>query len=164
MAKRHVLVALAITMAAAGCVPTPKAPMAPPPPPPAPASAPAPAPPPPADWRGIQLTPGGWRYDGATLTAAFGPTGGAVLFTIRCDRAERQVILARPDLASGAMIVRTSSSQRSLPVPAALATSDSFLDELAFSRGRFTVEATGLTILVIPAWAEPARVVDDCRR
>ena len=162
MTKRNILAALAATVVAVGCVPAPKAPQAPPPPPPAPAPPPAPTPPP-ADWRDIPLTPGSWRYDSATLTASFGSAGGALLFTIRCDRAQRQVTLLRPDLASGAMIVRTSSSQRSLSVPATLPASDGFLDQMAFSRGRFTIEAAGLPMLVIPAWAEPARVIDECR-
>jgi hypothetical protein len=34
---------------------------------------------------------------------------------------------------------------------------------MAFSRGRFMVEAQGMATLVLPAWPEPARVVEDCR-
>jgi hypothetical protein len=34
---------------------------------------------------------------------------------------------------------------------------------MVFSRGRFTVEVPGAPMLVIPAWPEPARVIEDCR-
>jgi hypothetical protein len=71
------------------------------------------------------------------------------------------------------MTVRTSSTARSLPVsvqaeplPSAsvgLTATDRLLDEIAFSRGRFTVELPGTPMLIIPAWPEPARVVEDCR-
>jgi len=37
------------------------------------------------------------------------------------------------------------------------------LDAIAFSRGRFSVEAAGTARLVIPAWPEAARVVEACR-
>jgi hypothetical protein len=70
------------------------------------------------------------------------------------------------------MTIRTSSIARNLPLmsleqpPAALATlsaNDRFLDAIVFSRGRFTVEVPGAPIMAIPAWPEPARVVEDCR-
>ncbi|MFW2831304.1 hypothetical protein [Sphingomonas sp. ID0503] len=50
-----------------------------------------------------------------------------------------------------------------LGVEAALRASDPFLDKIAFSRGRFTVSLAGQPRLVIPAWAEPGRVIEDCR-
>jgi hypothetical protein len=40
---------------------------------------------------------------------------------------------------------------------------DPLLDQIAFSRGRFTIEAPGAAMLVIPAWPEAARVIEDCR-
>ena len=40
---------------------------------------------------------------------------------------------------------------------------DPLLDAIAFSRGRFTVESESGAMLVLPAWPEPARVVEDCR-
>jgi hypothetical protein len=71
------------------------------------------------------------------------------------------------------MTVRTSAGTRSLPLSlqaeprayvwSALPATDRLLDQIAFSRGRFTVEVPGTQMLVIPAWAEPARVVEDCR-
>jgi len=42
--------------------------------------------------------------------------------------------------------------------------SDRLLDEMLFSRGRIGVTSPGLPSLAIPAWAEPARAVEDCRK
>ena len=149
----------------------------PPPPPPAPVAAPqprpVPAPPPPAaDWRDVPLTPGSWTYrgEGNASMATFGGATGS--FTLRCDRAARQVTLSRPGGGSGNwMTIRTSSVSRNLPLVVTgasaaftnLSANDRFLDAIAFSRGRFTVETPGTPMLVIPAWPEPARVVEDCR-
>lgn len=138
-------------------------------PPPAPAR-PIPTPQPPApsaeDWRDIPLTPGTWTYSPAA-GAVFGTAGAAPLFTIRCDTATRRVLLARADAADAArMTIRTSFGERSFPEHGpnvAFAASDPFLDTIAFSRGRFSVETEGHALLVLPAWAEPARVIEDCR-
>ena len=161
--------------AVAACAPR----QAPPPPPPpiaAPAPRPVQPPPPPPvaeDWRDRPLTPGSWSYrgDGTISTASF--NGGGSSFALSCDRARRQVTLSRSGMATGnVMTIRTSSLARNLPVsaqgePAAavssLSANDRFLDAIAFSRGRFTVEVPGTQMLVIPAWPEPARVVEDCR-
>jgi hypothetical protein len=137
-----------------------------------------PPPPPPAatHWRDLPLTTGGWSYSnqGGTSQASFGPANAEASFTVRCDRAARRVTLSRAGTGGGsAMVVRTTSTSRSLPVSAqaeppafvsaTLPASDPLLDAMAFSRGRFTVEAAGAPMLVIPAWPEPARVVEDCR-
>jgi hypothetical protein len=71
------------------------------------------------------------------------------------------------------MTVRTSYGARNFPlsvqaepmayVYTSLPASDRILDQIAFSRGRFTVEVPGQPMLVLPAWPEPARVVEDCR-
>jgi hypothetical protein len=159
--------------AVAACAPR----QAPPPPPPpvvAPPPRPVPPPPPPpaADWRDLALTPGSWTYrsEGNTSTATFAGTAGS--FALRCDRLARQVTLSRPGGGSGNwMTIRTSSVSRNLPLVVqgasaaftTLSANDRFLDAIAFSRGRFTVEAPPTQMLVIPAWSEPARVVEDCR-
>jgi hypothetical protein len=146
----------------AACAPTPAPPPAllnvtPAPPPPAPPQVP--------DWRDLPLSPGDWAYAAAPegSRALFG--GG--LFTIRCDAARRQIELARIAAGAGAMAVTTSYGTRSLPLAAEgvarLPAADPLLDQMAFSRGRFTIEVEGLERLVIPAWPEPARVVEDCR-
>lgn len=158
----------------AACVPQPSAP-----PPPTPAPAPAPQPTAPApraiDWRDLPLSGGAWAYrsDAASSEAMFGPSARAS-FALRCDRARREIVLMRDGITSGnTMTIRTSSgsrnfplSVRSEPTPIVIATvnaSDRFLDSMAFSRGRFTVEVPGTAMLVIPAWPEPARVIEDCR-
>ena len=40
---------------------------------------------------------------------------------------------------------------------------DPRLDQIAFSRGRFLVDVAGQSRLVLPAWPEVARVIEDCR-
>jgi hypothetical protein len=147
-----------------------------------PAPAPAPAPirpyaatpaparptePAPLDWRDVPLTPGGWTYssDASGSQALFGPAGSGTGFMLRCDRARGEIVLSREGAAAAALTVGTSFGSRSLPaVPAAaLPSSDPLLDQIAFSRGRITIAAPGLPTLVIPAWPEPARVIEDCR-
>jgi hypothetical protein len=126
------------------------------------------APPAPDDWRDAPLSPGEWTIAGAT--ASFGPAGQPA-FAIRCEGAGRIGIARRASAASAtALTLRTSTGVRSLParseggaLVATLAASDPFLDAMVFSRGRFTVEAAGLPPLILPAWPEPARVLEDCR-
>jgi hypothetical protein len=162
---------LAAGLLTAACVPKPKV-EAPPPrveTPPQPAPTP-PAPAPAKDWADLPLTPGDWRYasDPAGARAEFA-TGQ---FAIRCVRSSRQVQLVRQAAgASGAIVVRTSYGARTLSagaqpaggVAATLAASDPLLDQIAFSRGRVTIEAAGTPQLVLPAWPEPARVIEECR-
>ena len=149
--------------------------------PPAPQLRPAPrppvqAPPPPApEWQDLPLTPGAWSYDetGAGSQARFGPEGAEPGFVVRCDKARGEISLSRQGIATGnTMTVRTSFGARTLPLSieagatfvfAAIPATDSLLDNLAFSRGRFTVDVPGTATLVIPAWPEPARVIEDCR-
>jgi hypothetical protein len=127
------------------------------------------------DWRDLPLTPGDWVYSrdsSGGSQASFGSANSEASFVLRCDAAARQVTLSREG-AGAALHIRTSTSERTLPatarteplayLSAALPASDRLLDEMVFSRGRFTVETEGLARLVIPAWAEPARVVEDCR-
>lgn len=168
---------LALALAVAGCAapPPPKpqaprpAPSSPPPPPPAAAS------PRPADWRDAPQTPGTWRYGAAPAggTARFGDAGTAPLVTLACDRARRTVSLIRAGSAAGPVPASLTSSSGTValgatPLPEGLAlafpASDSRLDALAFSRGRFVVEIGGLAPLYLPAWPEVGRVIEDCRR
>lgn len=120
-----------------------------------------PAAPPPAetaagDWLYRPLASGDWSYDAAELEARYAG------FSLRCDGARRQVVLARAG-ASGPLRLSTSFGARTLPAGGALPADDPLLDEIAFSRGRLMVEAPGTAALVLPAWPEPARVVEDCR-
>ena len=155
----------AMALALAACASQPEAPPAPAPAPPAPPPpAPPPPPPPPQDWRDIALTPGDWSYrtEPAGSVAQFG--AGTAAFTLRCAPASRQLVVARGDAAAGTRLtVRTSFGERVLAAGAPLPAADPLLDQIAFSRGRFTVAADGLPMLVIPSWPEPARAIEDCR-
>lgn len=81
---------------------------------------------------------------------------------MRCDSARRRIVLAREG-SSAPLRIRTTYGQRALAPAAELPADDPLLDEIAFSRGRFTVEGEGLAPLFLPTWPEPARVIDDCR-
>lgn len=154
------------------CVPRAPAPAPAPPPPPPPAPAPpapppAPSPPPPADWRDAPLSTGDWSYRGHGV-ATYGTDSQPVL-AMRCDSAGR-ISLARVGTAGRSITIRTTFGERSLPATvqgsetvATLAASDGLLDQIAFSRGRFLVQTDGAAPLIAPAWAEAARVIEDCR-
>ena len=165
---------LALLVAACAAVPKPlpqPVPVPVPAPKPRPASIPAPA-----DWRDAGQTPGDWRWlvsDGNS-SATFGLIGAPVA-TLTCDQPSRTVLLARAGNAAGAvpMTVRTTSGQRPLTsdptagksgwIAARLSPRDALLDQIAFSRGRFTLEVAGLPALYLPAWPELSRVIEDCR-
>jgi len=139
---------------------------------PPPALPPAPPAPAAADWRDWPVTPGTWTYarDGRGSRAAFGGTR----LVMRCDLAERRIYLSRGGSGAAPLAVRTSSTTRAVPVragggggtssvAAVFTPTDPLLDAMAFSRGRFAIEQAGAPTLVVPAWAEIGRVVEDCR-
>lgn len=161
-------------LALAACVPRGEAP-APLPPPPAPQApvvrAPPPPAPPPADWQAAPLTGGDWSYaPGPTMPRATFVSVGADTFEISCERG-RAVRLRWNGGQAPALSIRTSYGERLLRVSEArvgeilvdLPPSDPLLDQIAFSRGRFLVHAEGGQTLILPAWPEPARVIEDCR-
>ena len=170
MRNKSILAALTLA-ALTSCAPRP----APQPAPPAPqsrtAEPPRPLPePPPAAWEDAPLAGGDWTYrdEGGSSVALFA-ANGAPLFQLRCS-AGREILLSLAGEGQAPMIVRTSYGARSLAAEARqgmlvarLAVSDVLLDQMVFSRGRFAVEAAGSRRLVLPAWSEPARVVEDCR-
>ncbi len=166
--------ALAAILSVSGCVSPPKAPRPAPGPIAMPRPAPTPVRPVPqgADWRDWAVTPGDWAYrvEARGSIATFGASGSAALLTLRCDRAAGTVTLSRSGAAATPLTLRTSSLVRTVPVQpnggsaiAALTARDPLLDALAFSRGRFIVEQQGAPTLVVPAWAEVGRVIEDCR-
>lgn len=149
---------------------------------PAPAPTPAPSPRPAApapvlssDWRDWPLTTGSWSYrqDARGSIALFGRAGADAELTLRCDRTRARIYLSRRGEGEGTLSVSTTSTSRTLNAtsaggtPAYLAVEfgvrDPLLDAIGYSRGRFVVEGGGLPALVIPAWAEMLRVVEDCR-
>ena len=156
------LAALAVLTA---CVPAPQQvpPSAPRPAPTRPSPPPAP---PPANWQDAPQTPGDWRMTGpGTATFANG------LVTLRCNRQAGTVTLFRAGPASApTLVVRTSDTARTLPATAGttglsvdLPARDALLDSMAFSKGRFALEAPGAATLYVPSWAEVSRVIQDCR-
>lgn len=169
-----------VALALVGCVSAPQT--SAPPPPPLPKAAPPPPvviQPRPTNWEDWRATPGDWAYrrDARGSVALFGPPGANALFVIRCDQAASRVYLSRggsfPVGQSGQMSIRTSSTARNLSagnssesppyVAAELVASDRLLDAMVHSRGKFLVSVRGADDLVVPTWAEFARVVEDCR-
>lgn len=163
-----------------GCVPQAAPPPVrqPAPPPATPVVAPPPKPLA-ADWRDWPVTPGNWRYETVQVIARYSAPDGSTLLTLACDRPAARIILRRPAPSPAtALTIRTTSVSRTVPVqsraPAgasamvmvegSLPANDRLLDAMAFSRGSFTVEQAGQPPLVIPAWAEVGRVVQDCRQ
>lgn len=174
--RAFTLVASLVALGSCARAPSPAPAPAPVPPAPRPAPAPAPAPAPlSSDWRDWPITPGTWRYarEGRGAVASFGAIGAEPALTIRCDRGANAVYLTRRgDPRGTGFTIRTTSTTRALPTQAApeaghiaavLGPDDRLLDAIGFSRGRFVVEAPPLATLVVPAWAEILRVVEDCR-
>jgi hypothetical protein len=158
---------LALPLFVAACT-EPAPPPAPKPAPPPPAVVVPPKPVAPADWRDRPYTPGGWHY--ANRVATFGTEGAPVLFAMQCDVGRRLVILSVAGSVT-TLTIRTSYAERAWPAqPGAdgrsqvsFAPTDPQLDQIAFSRGRFSVSGPNLPEIDIPAWAEPSRVIEDCR-
>ena len=167
---------LILLLIAAGCVPTTPRPVGNRTPLPAPRPAPVPPPSPVApDWRDRPVTAGTWTYarDERGSIASFEQAGSGALTMLRCDLANRRLVLSRAGVATGPITIRTSSTTRALPTgatggtppyaAAVLTATDPLLDAMAFSRGRFALEQEGAPPLALPAWAEIGRVVEDCR-
>ena len=118
---------------------------------------------------------GDWTYsptnDGSEAT--FADSSGQSQLTIRCTKSTRRVgILKAASAASPSIWVWTSSQKKSLPatydassarVSVELAPYDPLLDAIASSRGRVGFSTSGLEALVVPPWADIARVIEDCR-
>jgi hypothetical protein len=177
MRRLKLLPILALSALLTFCAPPP-----PPAPAPPPASAPAPRPPasPPIDWRYGPFTLGGWSYraEGAMSVAAFASGGAAQpIFTVRCDRQVRTISLNRtlpaPATQPGTLKLVTTFGESQWPAAAPdplqplltvrLAATDPMLDKFAYSLGRVMIQASGTTPLILPAWPEIARVIEDCR-
>ena len=118
---------------------------------------------------------GDWTYaltsDGSEAT--FANAAKLPQLTIRCIRSTRRLSILKPASSpSPSLWVWTSSRKQSLPatydaaagrVVAELAAYDPLLDAMASSRGRIGFSTSGLAALVVPPWAEVARVIEDCR-
>lgn len=134
-------------------------------------------------WRDVPLTQGSWSYrpDGTATVAAFSSPQGQTLFTLSCHRERASLAISRSGTATGpvpATILTTYAARPISMVPVgasatdpdsqtltlSLRTDDPVLDEMAFSRGRFVFEVSGLPSLYLPAHAELGRVIEDCRQ
>ncbi len=162
-----VMAILAVTACAPRPAPPPPTPLPTrPPPPPRPAPVPPPAP---LAWQDAPISPGNWSHQGDSerSTASFA-AGDGPSFLVRC--ASGRIGLVRIGASGGAITIRTSTGERAIPanagsqgLVATLDANDPLLDAIAFSRGRFAVEASGAPLLILPAWPETARVIEDCR-
>jgi hypothetical protein len=129
----------------------------------------------PSDFSIATPLPGNWIYAATTdgSEASFLDASARPQLFVRCTRTSRQVTIARPATAAAPFLnIWTSSQTRNLPasynpstyrLSASVTAYDSLLDAIAFSRGRFAVSASNTTALIVPAWEEPARVIEDCR-
>ena len=118
---------------------------------------------------------GDWSY-------AQVPGGSEAVFTnvsnypqlwVHCTRATRNVSIARAATAPAAFVnVWTSSATRTVPstfnpttgrLTIDFSNYDPLLDAIATSRGRLGFTTGNGPALVVPAWAEVARVIEDCR-
>ena len=172
--------ALAFLLLLPACVSAPDAPrpqQTAPRPTPAPSASTALPPPAPVEWQYRPATPGTWSYrtEGAGSAATFSSPASGTLLSVRCDPAAGRISFLRAGAGAGAgqgsLTIRTSFGAVSWPATssssgtlALRAASDTVLDQIAYSRGRFAVEAQGLDTLILPAWAELGRVIEDCRR
>lgn len=95
---------------------------------------------------------------------------------LRCEPASRTVRIERSEPGMRAspggttMTVRTQSLTRAFAarpeaggVAVSLPARDPLLDAMAFTRGRFAVETSGMPPLFVPSWTEVSRVIEDCR-
>ncbi len=130
-------------------------------------------------WDTAPLTPGSWVYraDAAAPAALFGLPASPAIVAIRCVRAQRQILVQRATRAPpGTMgTVQIYSSSRAAPLRASvpftgpvymtaeLAASDTLLDAIAFSRGKWGLMQPGEQDFILPRAAEVARVIEECR-
>ncbi len=111
--------------------------------------------------RGAAVTPGEWRY---VVTATGSHALFANLVELRCERAARRVQLRRISAAAvpSPISVATDTAERTISADGWLDARDPLLDAIAFSRGRFILSGGGER-LILPAFPEAARSVQDCR-
>lgn len=162
-----IAVPLVLALASCAVVPQAEAPPAPAPvaAPPPPQAAPAPRP-----WEDRDLDAGDWRYDEATRSARFiQPGKAAPLLTMQCDTAGRSMVISA-GLGGGTgslqVQLRTSAGVDQLVLvgdQVRLDVQDQRLDRIAFSRGRFALEAANGSHLTLPVYAEIGRVIEECR-
>lgn len=127
------------------------------------------------DYSNARAVDGNWSFApiAGGAEATFRNSAGQPQLFLTCVRASRQVSVARPAMAAAPLLqVWTSNASRNLPatfnaatkrLSATLAASDSLLDSMALSRGRIGVGIAGQPAVVVPAWGEISRIVEECR-
>jgi hypothetical protein len=119
-------------------------------------------------YRAMPLASGAWtlRLSPGSSEASFGVQGVPARLTLRCDLVARRVRVSRPDRPPGPITIVTSSMTRTLTAPGEVLAFEPLLDAITFSRGRFVIlgSGSGADVLIIPAWPEAARIVEDCRK
>ena len=118
---------------------------------------------------------GAWRYTPVAggSEASFLTPAGASQVTVRCTRATRRVAILKPSSPGASSLwVWTSLQSRTVPATfdpatgltsAELSAFDGLLDAMASSAGRLGFSTPGAAPLVVPAWPDVARVIEDCR-
>ena len=118
---------------------------------------------------------GNWSYaataDGSE--AVFSNASSFPQLWVHCARATRRVSIAKPATGAAPFLnVWTSSLTQSVAasfdpttgrLSIELAAFDSLLDAITSSRGRVGFSIANQPALVVPPWAEAARVIEDCR-
>ena len=118
---------------------------------------------------------GSWSYapapDGGE--AVFANASGSPQLWVHCTRSTRRVTISKPDISAAPFVnVWTSSLTRSVAstynsttgrLTIDLANFDPLLDALVSSHGRIAFSVAQRPPVVVPPWAEVARVVEDCR-
>jgi hypothetical protein len=118
---------------------------------------------------------GNWTYTTAAdgSEAVFTDTSAKPQLWLRCTRATRRITISKAaTVAAPSINVWTSSQTKSVASsfnPATgrltidLANYDPLLDAIVSSRGRIGFSAGSQPPLIVPPWAEIARVIEDCR-
>ena len=118
---------------------------------------------------------GNWTYSSTTngSEASFADGSGNPQLWMQCTRATRRVSIAKPATGAAPFLnVWTSSLARGVPasfnpttrrLTIDLGAYDALLDAIVSSRGRVAFTVGTQPSLVIPPWAEAARVIEDCR-
>jgi hypothetical protein len=127
------------------------------------------------DFNMARVASGAWSYQstpGGSM-ARFVDTTGTARLVLQCTRATRRVSVSLTSAAPApSLSLWTSIASRNLParfepnamrVTAELPAFDALLDAIAFSRGRIALTMPGGVPLVVPAWPEAARTIEDCR-
>ena len=117
-------------------------------------------------------TQGDWHYaesgGGEVASSAQFAGAGMPLFVVACLRGSGMVRLERmgrdPAAGAGTLVVRTEFGDRSFAargqgasIASELPAHDGFLDDIAYSKGRFAVETAGAAPLYLPSWPEISR-------